>query len=139
MLLRLTPEGSSAMPPRLQDDQVTRLIPSRGAEEFEKLRLATEHATRRPLAFMLTIGNPAMRRARAQFSSNFFACAGYQVKDNNGFDTAAEGVKAALEAKADIIVICSSDDEYATVAPEILTLTQGTGSCRGCRNTAVHG
>lgn len=105
------------------DDQVTRLIPFRGAEGFEKLRLATEHATRRPLAFMLTVGNPAMRRARAQFSSNFFACAGYQVKDNNGFDTAAEGVKAALDAKADIIVICSSDDEYATVAPEIFTLT----------------
>jgi len=107
-----------------EDDQVTRLIPSRGAEEFEKLRLATEHAARRPLAFMLTIGNPAMRRARAQFSSNFFACAGYQVKDNNGFDTVAEGVKAALEVKADIIVICSSDDEYATVAPDILTLSE---------------
>jgi methylmalonyl-CoA mutase len=106
------------------DDQVTRLIPSRGAEEFEKLRLTTEHASHRPLAFMLTVGNPAMRRARAQFSSNFFACAGYQVKDNNGFDTAAEGVKAALEAKADIIVICSSDDEYATVAPDILTLSK---------------
>ena len=106
------------------DDQVTRLIPSRGAEEFEKLRLTTEHASHRPLAFMLTVGNPAMRRARAQFSSNFFACAGYQVKDNDGFDTAAEGVKAALEAKADIIVICSSDDEYATVAPDILTLSK---------------
>ena len=108
----------------LPDGQVTRLIPSRGAEEFEKLRLDTEHAARRPLAFMLTIGNPAMRRARAQFSSNFFACAGYQVKDNNGFDTAAEGVKAAIEAKADIIVICSSDDEYATVAPEISALVK---------------
>jgi methylmalonyl-CoA mutase len=106
------------------DDQVKRLVPSRGAEEFEKLRLATEHATRRPLAFMLTIGNPAMRRARAQFSSNFFACAGYQVKDNNGFDTVAEGVKTALEAKADIIVICSSDDEYATVAPETIALAK---------------
>lgn len=106
------------------EDQVTRLIPSRGAEEFEKLRLATEHAAHRPLAFMLTIGNPAMRRARAQFSSNFFACAGYHVKDNNGFDTAADGVKAAMEAKADIIVICSSDDEYATVAPEISALAK---------------
>jgi methylmalonyl-CoA mutase len=66
-----------------------------------------------------------MRRARAQFSSNFFACAGYQVKDNNGFDTVAEGVQAARESKADIIVICSSDDEYATVAPETLSLAKG--------------
>jgi methylmalonyl-CoA mutase len=114
--------GSTAQSP---EDQVKRLIPSRGAEEFEKLRLATERADKRPVAFMLTVGNPAMRRARAQFSTNFFACAGYQVKDNNGFDSASEGVKAALDAKADIIVICSSDDDYASVAHDIFTLVKG--------------
>lgn len=30
-----------------------------------------------------------------------------------------EGAKACLDNKADIVVICSSDDEYATIAPEI--------------------
>ncbi len=107
------------------DEEVTPIIASRGAEEFEKLRLATESKGRRPLAFMLTIGDIAMRRARAQFSSNFFAVAGYDVRDNNGFATADDGVKAALEAKADIIVICSSDDEYATLAGEILRMVNG--------------
>jgi methylmalonyl-CoA mutase len=29
-----------------------------------------------------------------------------------------QGVKAARKAGADIIVLCSSDDEYATFAPE---------------------
>jgi methylmalonyl-CoA mutase len=106
-------------------DEVARVIPSRGAEEFEKLRLAVESSGRRPLAFMLTIGNLAMRRARAQFSMNFFACAGYEVKDNNGFESAAEGVSAALNARADIIVVCSSDDEYAIVAHDIFTLAAG--------------
>jgi len=72
----------------------------------------------RPKAFMLTYGNLSMRRARSQFASNFFACAGYDTIDNNGFTTIDEGVKAAKEAKADIVVICSSDDEYATIAPE---------------------
>ena len=67
---------------------------------------------------MLTIGNLAMRIARAQFSCNFLACAGYKVIDNNGFATIAEGIKAARKAKADIIVLCSSDDEYATLAPK---------------------
>ena len=33
--------------------------------------------------------------------------------DNNRFSSVEEGVKAALDAKADIIVACSSDDEYA--------------------------
>lgn len=89
----------------------------REAEEFEALRLATERSGRRPKAFMLTIGNLAMRLARAQFSCNFLACAGYEVIDNLGFETVEAGVEAAQKAGADIIVLCSSDDEYAEYAP----------------------
>ena len=88
---------------------------TRLAADFEDLRIHTEE-TRVPTAFMLTIGNLAMRQARAQFSCNFLACAGYKVIDNLGFKTVEEGVDAALEAKADIVVICSSDDEYAEYA-----------------------
>ena len=91
---------------------------ARAAEEFEQLRLETEAAKHQPVAFMLTIGNLAMRIARAQFSCNFLACAGYKVIDNNGFKSVHEGIKAARKAKADIIVLCSSDDEYATFAPQ---------------------
>ena len=88
---------------------------TRLAADFEELRIHTEE-TKVPTAFMLTIGNLAMRQARAQFSCNFLACAGYKVIDNLGFKTVEEGVDAALEAKADIVVICSSDDEYAEYA-----------------------
>ena len=88
----------------------------RAASEFEALRLQTEESGKRPKAFMLTIGNLAMRQARAQFSCNFLACAGYQVIDNLGFPTVEEGVEAAKKAGADIIVLCSSDDEYAEYA-----------------------
>ena len=82
---------------------------TRLAADFEDLRIHTEE-TKVPTAFMLTI------QARAQFSCNFLACAGYKVIDNLGFKTVEEGVDAALEAKADIVVICSSDDEYAEYA-----------------------
>ncbi len=90
---------------------------SRGASEFEALRLSTEKSGKTPVVFMLTIGNLAMRLARSQFSCNFFACAGYKLIDNLGFKTVEEGVDAALAAKADIVVLCSSDDEYAEYAP----------------------
>ena len=89
---------------------------SRAASEFEALRLETENSGKRPKAFMLTIGNLAMRQARAQFSCNFLACAGYEVIDNFGFPTVEEGVEAAMKAGADIVVLCSSDDEYAEYA-----------------------
>ena len=88
----------------------------RAASEFEALRLETEASGKRPKAFMLTIGNLAMRQARAQYSCNFLACAGYEVVDNLGFPTVEEGVEAAMAAKADIVVLCSSDDEYAEYA-----------------------
>jgi methylmalonyl-CoA mutase len=79
--------------------------------------LATEKSGKNPKVFMLTIGNLAMRLARSQFSGNFFGCAGYKIIDNLGFETAEAGVEAALKARADIVVLCSSDDEYAEYAP----------------------
>ncbi len=85
----------------------------RGAQAFEAMRFKTDKSGRQPVAFMVTYGNLAMCRARAQFACNFFAVAGFKVVDNNRFSSVEEGVKAALDAKADIIVACSSDDEYA--------------------------
>ena len=110
---------------------------ARAASEFETLRLETEAAAKRPKAFMLTIGNLAMRQARAQFSCNFLACAGYEVIDNLGFPTVEEGVEAAMKAGADIVVLCSSDDEYAeyavpayqTVAGRAMFIVAGAPAC----------
>jgi len=104
------------------------LKPYRGATAFEKMRLITDNYSKenkRPSVFMLTIGNLTMRKARAQFSSNYFACAGFEVKDNNGFATIGEGVKAAKEYGADIVVLCSSDVEYENYAPELLEKLNG--------------
>ncbi len=89
---------------------------SRAASEFEALRLQTEASGKRPKAFMLTIGNLAMRQARAQYACNFLACAGYEVFDNLGFETVEDGVDAAMKMGADIVVLCSSDEEYTTHA-----------------------
>lgn len=101
------------------------LSTKRQGSDFEELRLATEAASNRPKVFMLTIGNLAMRLARSQFSANFFGCAGYEIIDNLGFNTVEEGINAAIEKNADIVVLCSSDDEYATLAPEAFKVLDG--------------
>ncbi|MDR1763916.1 MAG: methylmalonyl-CoA mutase small subunit [Dysgonamonadaceae bacterium] len=108
-----------------EETGITTLNTHRLGEAFENLRLATEKSGKEVKAFMLTIGNLAMRLARSQFSCNFLACAGYKVIDNLGFETVAEGVEAARKAGSDIIVLCSSDDEYATFAPEAQKLIGG--------------
>ncbi len=106
---------------------VETLKPYRGSQAFEALRYTTDMYSlkvKRPVAFMLTIGNLAFRKARAQFSCNFFAVAGFTVIDNNGFKTADEGVAAAKAAGADLVVLCSSDDEYAEIAPKVAELLE---------------
>ena len=94
-----------------------------GSDAFDQLRLGTEQyvadGNKKPAVFLFNIGNLAMRKARAMFATNFFGCAGYEILDNSGFETVDEGVKAALASKAEIVVICSSDDEYATLGIEI--------------------
>jgi methylmalonyl-CoA mutase len=91
----------------------------RGAQEIELLRLKTDRSEKEPKVFLFNIGDITMRKARAGFTSGFFACAGFDIIDNNGFDTVDEGVKEATKNKADIVVICSSDAEYGELAPEI--------------------
>jgi len=104
--------------PKAPDAIADPLKPYRGAEEIEQLRLKTERQQgKRPNVFMLTIGNAKMRRARAQFSAGFFGAAGFEIIDNIGFDTVEEGVQEAIDKNADVVVVCSSDQEYPEFAP----------------------
>jgi methylmalonyl-CoA mutase len=91
----------------------------RGSEEYDRLRVAVDRSPSRPQVFLLSIGDRAKRMARAQFSSAFFGCAGYCVLENDGFDDPEEGIVSALESKAGIVVICSSDEDYSVFAPYI--------------------
>ena len=113
----------------ISEESVTRkaaegnvLVPYRGAMAFEAMRLKVDRSGKAPKAFMLTCGSLAMARARAQFSCNFFACAGIRVQDNTFFKSIEEGVEAALASKAEIVVVCASDDDYAEAAPKVKAL-----------------
>jgi len=94
----------------------------RGAQAFERLRYNTDvysKTAKRPVAWMFTYGNLAMRKARANFASNFFACAGFEVVDNPGFKSIEDGIAAVREQKPELVVICSSDEEYVGNAKTI--------------------
>ena len=108
-----------------KQDEGNVLVPYRGAMAFEEMRLQVDRSGKEPKAFMLTCGNLGMARARSQFSCNFFACAGIKVIDNTYFKSIEEGAKAALESKAQIVVVCASDDDYAEAAPKVKELLGG--------------
>ncbi len=93
---------------------------------YERLRLRTEsqkeHA---PRVLLAEIGDHKMRTARSNFALNFFACA--------GFETFAKRFKKAEEiagVEADLIVLCSADEEYngliADLLPKLQALRRST-------------
>ena len=99
------------------------LKPYRGPQAFEAIRLAVENHEQKgfdtPKVFLLTYGNLVMRKARAGFSTNFFGVAGYEIREGAGYKNPADGVKDALAYKADIVVLCSSDEEYAELLESV--------------------
>jgi methylmalonyl-CoA mutase len=108
--------------PSTEETKEEVLVPYRGAMGFEQLRHKTDSYALnkpRPTAWMFTYGNLAMRNARAQFAGNFFGCAGFEIVNNPGFENVDAGIKAARQAKPDIVVICSADDAYVNNALKI--------------------
>ncbi len=103
----------------------------RGAWSFEQIRLRTDKhvaaGNMRPRITMLQFGNIAMRNARAIFATNFFGMAGYEITTVLNDDSVMDGVKKALDEKPEIIVLCSSDEEYPTLGVEYLNALRSTG------------
>jgi methylmalonyl-CoA mutase len=95
---------------------------SRATAAFEKLRLQTEQfvasSGKRPSVFLFNYGSLAHQKARASFATNFFACAGFEVIDNAGFNSIEDGVAASAGQQPSVIVFCSSDEEYPALIPQ---------------------
>ena len=103
----------------LPEPTLSPIRPFRIASMFEDLRLETEKSGKRPSVFLFKYGSPAWATARAGFSGNFFACAGYEILDQPAFTSIEAGIKAAKKADPDILVLCSADDNYSSMAASL--------------------
>lgn len=100
---------------------IAALKPFRGAEGFEDVRRAAdEFMTRtgkRAKVFLGKIGPAKQHKARADFSSGFFAVGGFEIDGRKSFATAEEAADAALASGAAVAVLCSTDETYPELAP----------------------
>lgn len=98
----------------------------RGAEAFEKLRRRSEAFAAStgglPKVFLANMGPIPQHKARADFSRGFLEVGAFDVIGNDGFETADQAVKAALDSGASVVVICSTDKTYPELVP---ALTKG--------------
>ncbi len=94
------------------------------AEMFEELRIASENYKKKtgskPKVFLATMGPLKQFKGRADFSRAFFEIGGFEIVYPNGFATTDEAVKAAIDSKAQAVVICSTDDIYPELVPPIV-------------------
>jgi methylmalonyl-CoA mutase len=92
----------------------------RGARMYEQLRLRTElhvaQGGKNPRVLLAEIGDARMRLTRSNFAANFFACAGFDLVARRFSN--AERIAAS---DADLIVLCSSNEEYLALATEVLS------------------
>jgi len=107
-----------------EGEKVKPLLQFRIAEIFEELRFTAENIKVKtgckPKVFLATMGSIKQFKARADFARAFFEIGGFEIIYPNGFDTTNEAIKSALESKAEVVVICSTDETYPQLVPLIV-------------------
>lgn len=105
----------------------------RGAESFEDIRYRCDAyakaGNKRPVALMLQFGHPSMRNARAMFSSNFIGVGGYKI-ESLICENPAGVSKLMQDIKPDLVVLCSSDEEYLETGMQYLEAVKAVGGYR---------
>ena len=107
-LLEKVPDAAPAPP-----ESGNPLPQVRLAEPFERIRarsaLHVWRIGRYPQVLLLKRGDVKMSMARANFSFNFFGCAGFDIVQSAEY----------AHQNPDLIVLCSSDPEYLALAQEV--------------------
>jgi methylmalonyl-CoA mutase len=113
---------------------VEKLVSYRAAEGFEALRLRSERhirkAGRYPRVLLLEFGDFKMRKARADFSRNFFASAGFEIVTELAGPSPEAAAKLIAERHPDLVVLCSADHEYAAMARPLIERLPATAQAR---------
>lgn len=103
--------------------KIKAITPRRLAEPFEKLRIKSnsiKSATgKSPTVFLANMGTVKDYKARADFATSFLEVGGFEVNYTNGFNTIDEAINAILDSGNKIVVICSTDDKYTEIVPEL--------------------
>ena len=95
----------------------------RAVEHFEALRIASAEYKKAhgygPKVFLATMGPLVQHKIRADFIRGFFEVGGFDVIYPNGFQSGEDAAKAFAESGARYAVVCSTDDTYPALVPEV--------------------
>lgn len=114
---------ASAIRTKKEKFKIRQIVVHRMAEIFEELRDASLEYSRKyghlPKVLLLPMGSLKQHKARADFSKAFFEIGGFDVNSKHRFHTVEAAIDAALKEDAKIVVICSTDETYPELVPQI--------------------
>ena len=96
------------------------LTPRRASLEIEAMRRLTEELVAdtnvRPIVQLASYGNLNMRKARAAFAYDFIGVSGFDVHQEESFESAQLAASESAKSDSHVVVICSSDQDYDETA-----------------------
>lgn len=99
-----------------QEESSKLLRPRRASLEIEAIRKTTEELVKktgkRPVVELASFGNLTMRKARAAFAYDFIGVSGFNVEQEKSFASAEEAAEQSAKSDSEVVVICSSDQDY---------------------------
>jgi methylmalonyl-CoA mutase len=103
---------------------ITPIYEIRISEQFEELRDQSLYFEKKigskPKVFLVTMGALSQYKTRADFAKGFFEVGGFEIIYPSGFGTIKEAVNSALLSNVKVVVICSTDETYPELVPEIV-------------------
>lgn len=100
----------------------------RFAEDFEKLRdnanTYKEKNGAYPSITLFNFGELSEYKPRNDFATEYLSIAGFEVKSSPGFQTSSDAMKYLLDTQCNIIVICSTDENYKKFVPEFAQMVK---------------
>ncbi|GGK43271.1 MULTISPECIES: methylmalonyl-CoA mutase family protein [Flavobacteriaceae] len=100
------------------------LTPRRASLEIEALRRKTEEFVAetnvRPIVQLASYGNLNMRKARAAFAYDFIGVSGFDVHQEQSFNSAEVAATESAKSNSNVVVICSSDEDYDATAVDFV-------------------
>ena len=102
-----------------KDSAQLTISPTAVFRQARKTVSARKAAPKRPKVFLANMGPVRQHKARADFSTGFFDVGGFEILSNAGFKDVPAAAEAALASGAEIVVVCSTDDTYPEIVPDL--------------------
>lgn len=90
-----------------------------------RMKLGKASETHNLKVFLLNMGSIEEFKARADFATGFLQVGGFEVLSNLGFASVQDAANAAHASGANAFCICSTDDNYQSLVPELCAALPG--------------